>query len=331
VSRRSRGPALLVAALLIALVAVVLAAVVTRSGRQVVADVREKGAEGVVDAAPPAGLAKIKCKPEVGRAQVDPIVYHNAPLGTAVHRHVFFGNGALLGLPNPNAANLPDLLGKPTNCVQKGDTAGYWIPALVYTSGPNTGQEVPTQAFTAYYRAWNGAEFGAGAPIPQDARLVYSDDVGAVSGWSCGQNSGTGLSDAIPDCSASAGGPGDTLTAHITFPTCWNGKPPAHTNDETGDTRDNADFAYRTGNGSRAACPATHPKPVVELRETIQFTYTGPGTDVGLTSDAAAGVTDGRSMHADFWQAWDPAAFASMVKNCVNGSAATRTSAECGS
>ena len=52
--------------------------------------------------------------------------------------------------------------------------------------------------------------------------------------------------------------------------------------------------------------------------ETIQFEYTGDGTDVELSSDPMTGTSDGQSMHADFWNTWDQAAFEQVVRNCVN-------------
>jgi hypothetical protein len=41
------------------------------------------------------------------------------------------------------------------------------------------------------------------------------------------------------------------------------------------------------------------------------------------------GTTDGQSMHGDFWNAWQPAGLASMVRNCVNPGGHF-TTAECG-
>jgi hypothetical protein len=284
----------------------------------------------VVAVAGPAGeaqaKAKIKCKQTTGTAAMDPIVHHNAARSqSGAHLHQFFGNNAWLKMKNPNAADYADLVGKTTNCVNKADTAGYWIPALKYISGPRTGQLVPTKAFIAYYRSYDGADFGPGRAFPADTRLVASDNYGTgARGWSCGQFSGSGRSQRIPDCSQSSGSPGDTLTAHINFPSCWDGVRPRHSASQRGDTRDNAHYTYPVkGKG----CPAAFPIEMVQLRETIQFAYTGPGNDVALTSDAHAGTTDGQSMHADFWNAWNQAGFERMVRNCVTSNTGA---AECG-
>lgn len=116
------------------------------------------------------------------------------------------------------------------------DTAGYWTPTLHNTS---TGAIVPTVAFTACCRGWNGSTAGEGVALPEDTRLVANR-----YGWTCGQ------------------------------------------------------------------------------REAI-------GTDLVLSSDRPAGTTDGRSMHADFWNTWVQAGFVTMVRDCINPGR-NRTAAKCG-
>lgn len=281
-----------------------------------------------------AALGKVKCDSPGGvelpkgsdvavfTGSVDPIVNHNEP--SSAHTHDFFGADGwheTLG----NAANYSDLTASPTSCRLQTDTAGYWTPVLRYTSGPKVGQRVPVQQFTAYYRGFNGATTHVGSQaLPPDARLVAQDRIGfGASGWACGQNSGTGSQPTIPDCSSQDGSPGNTLTAHINYPSCWNGVAPNHTAGEVGDTRDNADFIYPT---SKTACPPSHPIEVVQLRQTIQYEYYGPGNDgtnVALDSDPTGG--DGTTMHGDFWNTWNQVAFESFVQRCVQ----TRAEPDC--
>ena len=267
-------------------------------------------------AQPAQAMAKIKCKQTTGTGRFDPIVHHDeaSPVG---HNHQFFGNNAWLSLPNPNTANLSDLQGRTTNCENAKDTAGYWVPVLQSTT---TKAAVPVQAFTAYYRSWDFKEFGDGQPLPPDTRLVAEKH-----DWTCGQNMPQKPVPYIPDCSGASGTPGSTLTAHIDFPSCWNGVKPNHPAGQVGDTSDNRNFAYRVG----SSCPSGFPIKVVALRETISYAYTGHGTDLELSSDPEHGTTDGQSLHADFFNAWDTAGMASMVKNCVSGTG-TFTAAECG-
>lgn len=263
------------------------------------------------------GLARIKCKETTGTAAVDPIVYHNLPAGSG-HVHQFFGNNAFLSLPNPNAANYTDLVGKGTNCVDPADTAGYWSPTL---HNMETGAIVPVRSFTAYYRSWNSKKTGEGVPYPPDARLIASQ-----MDWTCGQRERVEPAPSIPDCSMADGGSGSLLTAHINFPSCWNGVLPRHSSRQVGNTNDNALFAYRL---DRQSCPPGFPVKTVELRMTIQFQYTGKGTDVMLSSDHMANTTDGRSLHADFWNTWVQSGFQTVVHNCINPGL-NRTAARCG-
>lgn len=275
-------------------------------------------ASGLV-ATPAYALGKVKCdrntQPAVSVGRYDPIVNHRQQ---AMHEHQFFGNIAWHQLADPSAAGYTDLVGKATNCRIAADTAGYWTPTLRYTSGPKAGQLVPAQQFTAYYRAFDGATYGPGLPFPPDTRLVATDDFGpGAHGWSCGQNSSTGSTQGIPDCSAYSGKPGYTLSAHITFPSCWDGVLPDHHPEDVGNTSDSAHYAYPV----KGACPAGFPNRMVQLRETIQFAYAGPGAtgdNVALSSDAMAGTSDGMSMHADFWNAWVQPDFAAFVRDCVN-------------
>jgi hypothetical protein len=276
------------------------------------------GVAGSAVTAPSASaLAKIKCKQTTGTAKVDPIRTHNMPVSNMQHLHEFFGNNHFLSLSNPNAANYSDLVGQGTNCVNPADTAGYWVPALSYQS---TGALVPVQAFTAYYRSWDFQKTGDGVPLPDDVRLIATKH-----DWTCGQFESTAPSQSIPDCSSANGSPGSTLTAHIDFPSCWDGVKPSHSSTEVGDTNDNKHFAYRVGSG----CPAGFPIKTVALRETIQYDYQGRGDDLVLSSDSMMGTSDGQSLHADFWNAWTTAGMASMVKNCVNPGG-NPTAAECG-
>lgn len=289
-----------------------------------------------VTAIPAHALGKIKCdmaynasgtRYELPRGSdvavfvgdLDPIVRHNE-VG-APHTHDFFGAQdwqATLG----NTANYSDLVSSRTSCRLVGDTAGYWTPVMKYISGPLAGQRVKVIQFTAYYRGFNGQTTHAGSQaFPADVRLIAEDMVGkGLSGWTCGQNSTvTGGQNSIPDCSNSGGGPGDTLTAHINYPSCWNGNPPNHSSSEVGDTRDNADWTYPARTATQ--CPSTHPIEVIQLRQTIQYDYIGNGTDVALVSDSHNGTTDGQSMHGDFWNTWNQDELVSFVQRCINTSA----------
>lgn len=261
-----------------------------------------------------AALGKVKCADSgaVTVANLDPIVNHN---GTgSMHEHQIFGNTGWIS--KGDSANYNDLVGQDTTCRIKGDTAGYWTPTLRYISGPNKGKLIDAQQFTAYYRPFtNVGKFGPGAAFPADTRLVAPE---GHNMWNCGQNSGTKakLVPYIPDCTGQSGKPGHTLTAHVKFPSCWDGVLPNHSDSDVGDTRDNAHYAYPV----RGKCPTAFPHEMVGLNETVQFPYVGNGTDVALSSDEMEGTSDGLSMHGDFWNGWDQPTFEKFVNDCVNNS-----------
>ena len=270
--------------------------------------------------APPAtALSKIKCKQETGIATIDPIVHHNEPAGTG-HLHQFFGNASWLSMPNPNEANYDDLVGESTNCRDTLDTAGYWQPAVVDT---RNGDVLPAQAFTAYYRASGGQKFGPVEAFPSDTRLTSMQDSTSpgAHGWSCGEKSGalSAMRATIPDCSRLSQKPGLVLTAHINFPSCWDGVLPNHRAEDVGNTSDNAHYAFPTRTSKGWACQAPFIHEMPQLRETIQYPNPNkaPVQYLGVTSDPMMGGHNGSSMHGDFFNAWDQAGLEDMLDKCV--------------
>jgi hypothetical protein len=262
-------------------------------------------------ASPAQAMAKVKCGKTaavVGVGVVDPIVHHNEPVGSG-HEHQFFGSASFLNLPNPNNATQADFETGTTLCDNPADTAGYWSPTLRTV---DTGELVGVQQFTAYYRAASGANNGAAQPIPQGARLVAK-----VYNWTCGTNSGARSApvDHVPDCRGLSGKPGLTLTSHVTFPSCWDGVAPDHSNDAdvVGDTQDSAHFAYPV----RKVCPAGFPIGVTQLKETVQYHYVGDPANVVLSSDEHDGVTGGRSLHADYVQSWAAGGLQAEISKCI--------------
>jgi hypothetical protein len=259
-----------------------------RSRTRFVALVAVAAALVIVPATSAHALLKVKCGPAVAVAAVDPIVAHNEP-DAMVHQHQIFGNTAWA--EKGNSANYADLLAGGTTCREVLDTAGYWTPTLVYTSGPKQGQVVPVQQFTAYYRGFtNRGETGPGVPYPDDLRLV--SEPGRYS-WTCGEKSGPRSKPVpvIPDCTGLSGKPGLTLTAHIDFPSCWDGVQPSHSPGEVGDTRDNAHWRYVQRSSGAFTCPSSHPIKTIALRESI---------------------------HGDFWNAWQPGSLERLTEQCIH-------------
>lgn len=260
---------------------------------------------------PAEGLLKVQCKPSVGLAQVDPIVAHNVPQSSHVHN--FFGNSTLLTLAKPESATFDDLVGKATKCANTGDTAAYWVPALLIN-----GKATPADRFIAYYRSFDHKTTGAAEPFPSDMRLVTDR-----YNWTCGQ--GSTMSNpvqTIPDCSKSSRT--TWLTMHVDFPSCWDGQMNDHT--VTGNTADFAPSGVSNHlafyvKGSPSTCPAGFPVKLPELRETVSWGNGSPsfwtGKTTRLTSDAV-GAPAGSSTHADFFNAWVPAELQARVTSCIN-------------
>lgn len=104
----------------------------------------------------------------------------------------------------------------------------------------------------------------------------------------------------VPTCPRGA-----RLRLAVTFPDCWDG-----TRLDSADHRSHLAQTLRV-RGALNRCPASHPVAVPSL--TVRLSYrTRGGPGVRLASGSANGA------HADFFNAWDPAALADLVERCLN-------------
>lgn len=288
-----------------------------------------------VNVQPAAALMKAKCKPEVGRGAFDPIVHHNLP--PQAHDHTFFANKKLLTMAAPNNASYSDLVGAGTTCQNTDDTAAYWIPTLIYKA---TGKPVPVNAFIAYYRSFDHKTTGVADPIPADLRMIAGNGNSTVPqdkklvNWTCNQNSsrrGPYVSPQEARCDLATGTV--RLTAHIDFPSCWDGKMNNHA--VTGNTADfsatHPGITQHLAFVKNGACPAGFPIKLAEIRIAVNWDYTGNGSDIRLTSDPANCTTNCNwTMHSDFWNTWVQTGgrfggMVGMVKQCVNAKTGSAT------
>jgi hypothetical protein len=236
------------------------------------------------------GVFSVHCR-ESHQLPDDPIVRPNEP--GASHLHEFFSNEIT------NAASTYDvmILGG-TTCALSADTAAYWTPALVAPDGT----VIQAIRFTAYYRGSDGAK-----SYPPDLRIVTGYPTVATGsdkllGWSC--NDSDPYEATPPDCRGVGSG---NVKAHVVFPSCWDG---VHT--------DSADHRSHMAFPEGDSCPPSYPVRVPRL--SIHVTYpVDDGRGYGLSSDAQYGVTDGRSLHADFWNTWNQTALEALVDFCVDG------------
>jgi Domain of unknown function (DUF1996) len=230
------------------------------------------------------GVVSVKCSFS-HRNMDDPIVFPNQP--GAAHMHDFFGNQSVNAL-----STYDSMTSAGTTCEGEGDTAGYWIPAIIGPNGPvNAGH------MNAYYRGNASTQI-----FPADLRMVAGATVGTPAGgdmvfWSCGQVDSSIHSPTMVNC------PGDQLTATIVFPHCWDGVL-THSNDTSHVTYD-------------SACRSGVKLP--RLAFNIKWPISDGASGYNLSSDAAMGTSQGQSLHADFWNTWQQSALEATVMRCLTG------------
>ncbi|MEP6972673.1 MAG: DUF1996 domain-containing protein [Actinomycetota bacterium] len=241
--------------------------------------------------APMAGAASNSFHTKCGLTNLlpdDPIVYPNQP--GASHLHDFFGN------TTTNArSTLSTLLQGGTACNVPGDTAAYWIPALI-TPG---GQVVVPDRLTAYY--YRGDSESSVAPFPTGLKMVAGGDTHnlKIAGYACGEG--------MPSSSVPLNCGGGQLKAVVVFPSCWDGR---HT--DSADHRSH--MAYPSGRGCPSGFSIQVPKLIIHASYPVSN-----GQGYRLSSDAGFHTTNGMSMHADFFNAWNQATLTQLVQSCLNG------------
>jgi hypothetical protein len=229
------------------------------------------------------------------RAPDDPIVFPNQP--GASHSHDFFGNTST----NANST-FESLLAAPTRCRRAADRAGYWVPTLLLH-----GQPVTAGGATIYYRD-NGKDPASVRPFPSGLRVVAGNAKATgpqpldVVAWDC--YGGGVRQDPLP--SAPLCPPNSRLRATIRFPDCWDG-----TNLDSADHKSHLTYAIRIPRRSGRHCPASHPVPMAKI--TMHIIYPTAGGD-GVTLASGPSYTE----HADFFNAWEPAALADLTRRCLN-------------
>lgn len=214
----------------------------------------------------------------------DPIV--SPGVVPSAHLHDFFAN------TSTNASSsYRSMRRASTTCSFSADTSGYWTPALVDRSG---GIVTPV-SMTAYYLA-----SGQVTAPPKNLRIIAGGDTRRleISGYTCGDG---GATSSVPiDCRSG------WLKGVVVFPSCWDGR-----NIDSADHRSH--MAYPSGKG----CPKSHPVRIPKI--VFHFNY-GVHNGVGYTlvSDKMMGMSNGMSLHADFWNTWDQSTLEQEVASCLN-------------
>ena len=155
-------------------------------------------------------------------------------------------------------------------------------------------------AATIYYRR------GTLAPVttfPNNLRMIAGDAKATepqdrrVTFWSCGVMSGIPPSTTVPTCPDARG---SFLRLHVRFPSCWDGA-----------SLDSADHKSHMAYALRKSCPSTHPVEVPAITQIYRYPTRG-GEGFSLASGNQF------SAHADFLNAWRPAALRRLVDDCLN-------------
>lgn len=221
------------------------------------------------------------------RAPDDPIVHPGRP--GASHLHDFFGNAST------DAASTASTLARaPTTCGTVQDRAAYWAPALLRHGRPVD----PTRA-DSYYRVAPGVDRRSVRPYPRGLAMIGGDPAAttpqpaSVVGWGCGRRPGVAATP--PACPSGA-----PLDLRVTFPDCWDGR-----------RLDSPDHVAHVAYSGRDGCPSGHPVAIPQLTLVVHYPVTGPPEGlVPATGSVLAG-------HADFLNAWEPAALRREVRSCL--------------
>ena len=242
----------------------------------------------------------VKCN-HASSAPDDPIVFPAQP-GKS-HLHDFFGNVSVKA-----TTTTASLVASGSTCLKgmdQVDRAAYWTPALLANGRPVTGapdelridayysvsdKPLPVRPFPVGLRMIAGDSKAQG---PQSTGIVHYNCLRYPQGGQVTQSSA-----AIPTCPA-----GSYLSAKIVFPGCWDGK-----------NLDSADHKSHMAYPVRNACPVSHPVavPTLAIRLRWKTARSIPSSQLALSSGGQF------SMHADFWNGWNPAVMQWLVDNCLN-------------
>ncbi len=243
----------------------------------------------------------------------DPIVAPGRP--GASHLHTFFGNAGT------NAdSTYESLRNEPAGSTCAGGSlnkSSYWFPSLI--DGATNRVAEPILTYVYYKTGYWGQDGRNVQDFPNGLRMV-SGNAAATSpqtdwivGWDCSTHDGDGVplqtirsGSSIPQCGAN-----NLLHMSVMFPQCWNGRDldsPDH----------KSHMAHPNFQGQ---CPASHPVLLPQVTINASWNMGSGGSDsLYLASDTMlpAGAPRGQGLHADFFEAWDPAARLGFVRNCLN-------------
>ena len=224
------------------------------------------------------------------RGPDDPIVYPGLP--GASHDHTFLGN------PSTNAFSTTESLLKATTaCTVPADRSAYWMPTMFDGDTP----VIPNFPQVIYYKS-GVIDYTSVRPFPTGLRYVVGSPKataqefldGSEKGWECGDSYSN--NDVPAWCPA-----GTQLNVRYQAPSCWDGKH-----------LDSPDHKSHMAYPVNGRCTASHPVAVPMVEFKMAFPVDGDMSRVRLSSGR------GYTFHYDFFNAWDPATLAALVRHCIN-------------
>lgn len=272
------------------------------------------------------GAFRFQCKPS-HLLYDDPIVNPGQP--GASHLHLFYGNETANG-----NSTYESLRKNGTGTCEGGpiNRSAYWIPALLNGSGkvilPDFVQiyyKVQQPRISSLNYIPRGLRYIAGNPMNSGATeaQVYGPRNTEVPGgyyrhpiWKCYADDGYGAqrnqSDIIPQCQD-----GDGMFAAVPFPFCWSKDKFLDSNDHRTHVIFPPDYDDN--------CPSSHPNRIPEFTIITKWSIrTGDAAQMGnwhLSSDRHGATTypNGKSMHADWFGAWDDTIMKRWIDTCLKG------------
>lgn len=256
-----------------------------------------------VAAETPARRSRIAAPPTVGwtvecsfvrQAKDDPIVFPDQP--GATHLHDFIANTT-----TDAYSTHQNLLKGDTTCEASDDTSAYWTPALLFGGEPVEHRE---GEMDFYYRS-RTYPLSAVRPFPPGLKIIAGNGQAtapqstSVVNWDCEDGGSDDDQNHPVDCGTGY------VSADIQFPECWNG-----TQLDSPNHKSHMAYAAK-GRDGRFRCPASHPVPVPRLIFSVEWDV-HDGTAISLSSGPYY------TLHADFFNAWQPETLEDLVAGCIN-------------
>jgi hypothetical protein len=280
----------------------------------------------------------------------DPIVYPGQ--ADAAHYHKFFGS--LFADYNTDIESLhrlgPDQNARYSSCQGNGlNRSAYWYPtllapryddadqAIVDGSGDDQWQTVEAVvgndevAHEVFYYSAGVDNLTSIQPLPLGLRMIAGNPNQGTEGfqdssiirwhcqsWESDDANNPDFRGEIPECVAP-----DRLRADIFFPSCWNG-----VDLDSDDHKSHMAYPVDQGGRDGMVCPDSHPVPVVRVSYHLAFPVKPDNYEPAsrssrswrLASDSylvSEHVRGGRSLHADWINAWHPEVMQALLENCI--------------